>query len=151
MANSYAISKPMSHLTCFFNKVLTTALFTYHQNILILHINNNIMTLKIYVYDYLTKTVEIDTAIEIEQDMEVMEANHAVYRETFPNCQVNFVVDENNFIFSPPINMQKDEQACEEDRMSWNYYVSKWHGGRSLDSDSDYEDIAHSAFYSQTL
>jgi hypothetical protein len=126
------------------------------------------MTLKIFVYDYLTKTVEIDTAIEIEQDMEVIKANHAVYRETFPNCQVNFVVDQNNFIFAPPLNQEKDERAYDEGRMSWNEYVSKWHGGGAFESDDDipdyeverqiddlmdanYEDFAHSAFYSQTL
>ena len=108
------------------------------------------MTIKIFVFNYLTKTVEIDSTIEVNGGYETAEANHQVYREMFPDCQVNFVMDENNFIFAPPINMQKDEQACEEDRMSFNYYVSKWHGGRSLDSDSDYEDIAHSALQSDS-
>jgi hypothetical protein len=127
------------------------------------------MTLKIFVYDYLTKSVEIDTTIQIKPDMEVVEANHDAYRKAFPNCQVNFVVDENNFIFAPPLNQEKDEQAYDEGRMSWNEYVSKWHGGGALlESDDDmpdheverqiddlmdanYEDFAHSEFYSQTL
>ena len=38
--------------------------------------------------------------------------------------------------------------------MTWNEYVTKWHGGSALESDSDmpdYEDMAHTAFYSQNL
>ncbi len=76
-------------------------------------------------------------------------------------------MDQNNFIFAPPLNQEKDERAYDEGRMSWNDYVSKWHGGGALESDdmpdheverqidelmkADYEDAAHSAFYSQTL
>lgn len=98
------------------------------------------MTIKIFVFNYLTKTVEIDSTIEVNGGYETAEANHQVYREMFPDCQVNFKMDENNFIFAPPLNQEKDEIAYDEDRMTWNEYVTKWHGGGALESDDDMPD-----------
>jgi len=113
------------------------------------------MDIKIFVFNYITKETIIDSTITVQGDFATAEANHQVFREVHPDCQVNFVIDSKNFIFAPPLNQEKDEIAYEEGRMTWNEYVSKWHGGGSaLESDSDmpsYEDMAHAAFYSQNL
>jgi len=71
--------------------------------------------------------------------MEIAEANHKAFRELYPNCQVNFVIDNDNFMMSPPLNQQKDEVAYDEGRMTWDEYMSKWYGGE-LESDSDIRD-----------
>jgi hypothetical protein len=112
------------------------------------------MDIKIFVFNYITKETVIDSTITVQGDFATAEANHQVFREVHPDCQVNFVIDQDNFIFAPPLNQEKDEIAYEEGRMTWNEYVTKWHGGSALESDSDmlsYEDMAHAAFYSQNL
>ncbi len=113
------------------------------------------MDIKIFVFNYITKETVIDSTIIVQGDFATAEANHQVFREVHPDCQVNFVIDSKNFIFAPPLNQEKDEIAYEEGRMTWNEYVTKWHGGgAALESDGDmpsYEDMAHTAFYSQNL
>lgn len=108
------------------------------------------MTIKIFVFDYLTHETIIDSTIEVNGDYGIAEANHKAFREIYPNCQVNFVIDTDNFMMSPPLNQEKDEIAYDEGRITWDEYMSKWHNG-ALESDSDYEDTAHTAFYSQNL
>jgi hypothetical protein len=98
------------------------------------------MTIKIFVFDYLTHETVIDNTIEVNGDYAIAEANHKVFRETFPNCQVNFVIDADNFIMSPPLNQEKDEIAYDEGRMTWNEYVGKWYNNNALESDSDMRD-----------
>ena len=113
------------------------------------------MDIKIFVFNCTTKETIIDSTITVQGNLATAEANHQIFREVHPDCQVNFVIDNKNFIFARPINMEKDEQAYNEGRMTWNEYVTKWHGGgAALESDSDmpsYEDMAHAAFYSQNL
>jgi hypothetical protein len=112
------------------------------------------MDIKIFVFNHLTHETVIDSTITVNGDFATVEANHQVFREIHPDCQVNFVIDKDNFIFAPPLNQEKDEIAYDEGLMTWNEYVSKWHGGGALESDSDmpnYEDMAHTAFYSQNL
>ncbi len=112
------------------------------------------MDIKIFVFNYITKETVIDSTITVQGDYATAEANHKAFSEMFPDCQVNFVIDKDNFIFASPINMKKDEQAYNEGRMAWNEYMTKWHGGAALESDSNtssYEDMAHTAFYSQNL
>ena len=99
------------------------------------------MDIKIFVFNYVTKETVIDSTITVQGDFATAEANHRVFREVHPNCQVNFVVDHNNFIFAPPLNQEKDEIAYDEGRMTCNEYVSKWHGeGSALESDDDMPD-----------
>ena len=83
------------------------------------------MKVKIFVFDYLTHETVIDNSIEVmSNDMDIVEQNYNVFRQTFPNCQVNFVVDSNNFFFGPPLNMEKDERE-----LSYYDYMDKWHNG----------------------
>jgi len=98
------------------------------------------MTIKIFVFNYITKETIIDSTITVQGDFATAEANHQVFREVHPDCQVNFVIDSKNFIFAPPLNQDKDEIAYEEGRMTWNEYVTKWHGGGALESDDDMPD-----------
>jgi hypothetical protein len=112
------------------------------------------MDIKIFVFNSITKETIIDSTITVDGTVETAVANHKVFREVHPDCQVNFVIDQSNFIFAPPLNSVKDEWAYHEGRMTWEEYMNKWHGGSALESDSDmpdYEDMAHTAFYSQNL
>ena len=112
------------------------------------------MTIKIFVFNYITKETVIDSTITVDGTFETAKANHKVFREVHPDCQVNFVVDQNNFIFAQPLNQERDQIAYNEDRITWEEYMNKWHRGAALESDSNmpnYEDMAHTAFYSQNL
>jgi hypothetical protein len=83
------------------------------------------MKVKIFVFDYLTHETVVDSSIDVvSTDMDIVEQNYKVFRGAFPNCQVNFVVDSNNFFFGPPLNMEKDERE-----LSYYDYMDKWHGG----------------------
>lgn len=94
------------------------------------------MNIKIFVFDYLTHATVIDSTIEVtSDDIEIVERNYKAFREMYPNCQVNFVVDSNNFFFGPPLNMEKDETE-----LSYEAYMDKWHGG-PYESDSDRPDF----------
>ncbi len=97
------------------------------------------MTIKIFVFDYLTHETIIDNTIEVNGDYAIAEANHKTFREFYPNCQVNFVIDNDNLMMSPPLNQQKDEVAYDEGRMTWDEYMTKWYNG-ALESDSDMPD-----------
>jgi hypothetical protein len=97
------------------------------------------MTIKIFVFNYITHEIIIDNTIEVNGDYAIAEANHKAFRELFPDCQVNFVIDSENFLMSPPLNQQKDEVAYDEGRMTWDDYMNKWYKG-ALESDSDMPD-----------
>jgi hypothetical protein len=92
------------------------------------------MTIKIFVFDYLTHETIIDNAIEVNGDYEIAKANHRAFREIYPNCQVNFVIDSENFLMSPPLNQEKDEAE-----LSYEAYMDKWYP-QALESDSDMPD-----------
>jgi hypothetical protein len=79
------------------------------------------MNIKIFVFDYLTHETIVDSSIEVmSDDMDIVEQNYKVFRGAFPNCQVNFVVDSQNFFFGPPLNMERDE-----DELSYNDYIQQ--------------------------
>jgi len=83
------------------------------------------MKVKIFVFDYLTHETIVDSAVEVNSnDMDIVKQNYDVFRQTFPNCQINFVVDSQNFFFGPPMNMERDEHE-----LSYYDYMDKWHSG----------------------
>ena len=92
------------------------------------------MTIKIFAFDYLTHETIIDSTVEVNGDMGIAEANYKAFREMLPNCQVNFVIDSDNFMMSPPLNQEKDETE-----LGYEEYVAKWYNG-ALESDSDMPD-----------
>lgn len=85
------------------------------------------MNIKIKVINFLTNEVEIDAERKITSNWKTVQHNHNVFRGAYPDSQVNFYVDDKNFIFSPPLNMEQDEIAYNEGRMTWNDYVGKWY------------------------
>jgi hypothetical protein len=80
------------------------------------------MTIKIFVFNYITHEIIIDSSIEVNGDYAIAEANHKAFRELFPDCQVNFVIDSENFLMSQPLNQEKDEAV-----MSYEAYMDKWY------------------------
>lgn len=98
---------------------------------------SNSMNIKILVYDYLIQETIIDNTIEVNGDYEIAEANHKAFRELYPNCQVNFIMDTRNFLMSPPLNMQKDEIAQQEGRITWQEFMDKWYAGTIERFDDD--------------
>lgn len=103
------------------------------------------MNIKIFAFDYLTHETIIDSTVEVNGDMEIAQANYKAFREMLPNCQVNFVIDSNNFLMSPPLNQEKDEKAYDEGRMSWEDYVDKWYTGAKESNEDEMpdEEIEH--------
>lgn len=97
------------------------------------------MNIKIKVINQLTNEVEIDSQIDVTSDWETVQNNHNVFRGAFPDCQVNFFVDENNFIFSPALNMERDEIAYHEGRITWKQYCDKWYKGSPVGGNEDDE------------
>ena len=93
------------------------------------------MNIKIKVIDQLTGKVEIDSQIKVSSNFETVQANHQVFRNVFPDCQVNFFIDDNSFICAPALNMELDEQAYDEGRITWV------HGARKI-SASERDDQA---------
>ena len=98
------------------------------------------MNIKIKVINFLTNEVEIDAQREITSDWETVQNNHNVFRGAYPDCQVNFFVDDKNFICTPPLNMERDEQAYDEGLMTWKQYCDKWYNG-SLSACNEDDDI----------
>jgi hypothetical protein len=95
------------------------------------------MTIKIFVFNYLTKETIIDNTIEvIDNDEDVFVANHKMFREYYPDCQVNFVIDSKTYLMSKPLNQEKDEKS-----MPYEQYMDKWYSGpyESDDDMLDYE------------
>jgi hypothetical protein len=88
-----------------------------------------VMNIKIKVINALTNQVEIDGQIEVTSDYETVKKNYEVFRRAYPDCQVNFFMDEMNWMCYPAYNMIQDEIAYDEGRMTWNEYVTKWYKG----------------------
>ena len=88
------------------------------------------MTIKIFVFDHITKETIIDSAMEINSlTWDIVEANHEKFRQMYPDSQVNFVIDDYNFLMSPPLNQDRDELAWEDGRMTWKDFSNKWYKG----------------------
>jgi hypothetical protein len=97
------------------------------------------MNIKIFVFNYLTKETIIDNTIEVNGDYAIAEANHKSFRELFPDCQVNFVIDSKTYLMSQPLNQEKDEKS-----MPYEQYMDKWYSGPYESNDdmpSDYSDL----------
>jgi hypothetical protein len=98
------------------------------------------MTIKIFVFNYLTNETIIDNTIEvIDNDEAAFVANHKMFREYYPDCQVNFVIDSKTFLMSRPLNQEKDEES-----MPYEQYMDKWYSGPHESDDdmpSDYSDL----------
>lgn len=100
------------------------------------------MTIKIKVINQITGHVEIDSQIEVASTWETLSENHKVFREAFPDCQVNFsALGDNSFIFSPALNMERDEQAYSDGLISWEQYCNKWFNG-ALSGCNEDDDLA---------
>ena len=95
------------------------------------------MTIKIFVFNQLTKEVVIDNTIEVNSGIDIAKANHEAFREMFPNCQVNFVIDQDNYLMSPALNMMLDEQEHKNGNMTWDEYITKWYPEASYDCNED--------------
>ena len=68
------------------------------------------MNIKIKVINQITGHVEIDSQIEVNSTWETLSENHKVFREVFPDCQVNFYTEDNesmSMIFAPALNTAK--------------------------------------------
>ncbi len=109
------------------------------------------MQIRIYVKNALTKEVVIDSAINvINEDIEIIRANHTVFEEVYPDCHVNFEwlssnpeLYGNNFIAGVPVNMERDAVLVAEGKMKWQEEMNKWYGTNyEVPSDSDY--VRHS-------
>jgi hypothetical protein len=96
------------------------------------------MNIKIFVFNYLTKETIIDNTIEVNGDAiytdATAEANHKMFREYYPDCQVNFVIDSKTYLMSQPLNQEKDEKS-----MPYEQYMDKWYSG-PYESDDDMPD-----------
>ena len=99
------------------------------------------MNIKIKVINALTNQVEIDSQIEVTSDYETVKNNHEMFRRVFPDCQVNFMMDDNSFMFSPPYNMFQDEIAYDEGRITWKQYCDKWYKGSLVGGNEEDEII----------
>ena len=98
------------------------------------------MNIKIKVIDQLTGKVEIDSQIKVSSNFETVQANHQVFRNVFPDCQVNFFIDDNSFICAPALNMELDEQAYNDGCMTWKQYCDKWYNGSQSACNEDESD-----------
>lgn len=98
------------------------------------------MNIKIKVINQITGYVEIDSQIEVNSTWETLSENHKVFREVFPDCQVNFYTEDNesmSMIFAPAVNMERDEQAYHDGLISWEQYCEKWFKGDLTDRNED--------------
>ena len=98
------------------------------------------MNIKIKVINQITGHVEIDSQIEVNSTWETLSENHKVFREVFPDCQVNFYTEDNesmSMIFAPAVNMERDEQAYHDGLISWEQYCEKWFKGDLTDCNED--------------
>lgn len=98
------------------------------------------MNIKIKVINQITGHVEIDSQIEVNSTWETLSENHKVFREVFPDCQVNFYTEDNesmSMIFAPALNMERDEQAYHDGLISWEQYCEKWFKGDLTDCNED--------------
>jgi hypothetical protein len=93
------------------------------------------MKLRIHIKNALTKEVEIDNTVNIiNEDIEIIRANHQVLVEAYPDCHVNFEwpsIDVEkygmNFIAGVPVNMERDAVLVAEGKMSWQEEMNKWY------------------------
>ena len=95
------------------------------------------MKVHIYVKNALTKEVVFDSVIEsiAYDDINIINANHQAFVETFPDCHVNFTWESDypevygmNFIAGVPLNMELDHERVAKGEMTWQEEMRKWYG-----------------------
>ena len=99
------------------------------------------MKLSIKIVNQLTGETVVDSTIEVPNDIAAVQANHGVFAETFPDCTVNFSLENGDFICGMARNQMKDELAYENGEMTWQDYCDKWYKGDPAGCNED------SAFY----
>lgn len=82
------------------------------------------MEVKVKIKNALTKAVEMDTTVRMNENLDNM---HRLLCEAYPDSFVNFSVSDGSFYAGQPYNMAADERAHAEGRLSWNDYLKKWY------------------------
>lgn len=88
------------------------------------------MEISIRITNAFTKQVEFNSTDSIAEAS--IDAAHRLYTEAYPDSHVNFVWGEQgnkSFICGMPYNMEQDELAYKEGRMTWDEYTKKWYSG----------------------
>ena len=98
------------------------------------------MDIRITVKNHFTKETIIDSIAKgITGDWTVVEQNHKVFTQAYPDCYVNFVeVGGSDGIWGMPYNQEQDEIALENGHMTFGEYCKKWYQG-DLDEMPDEE------------
>lgn len=99
------------------------------------------MIISIKAINAITGDLVIDMDMDLHQaghstsDVhEIADRNHNYFKRLYPDCHVNFVYrypgsNSDSFIFGMPYNMELDEAAYAEGRITWEQYCNRWYKG----------------------
>jgi hypothetical protein len=80
------------------------------------------MNIKVSIKNALTGEVVVDHTINVDSTFEITKKNHEIMAHAYPDCHVNFVMDNGDFIYGIPVNMERDERE-----LSFEDYCAKWY------------------------
>lgn len=80
------------------------------------------MNIKVSIKNALTGEVVVDHTINVDSTFEVTKKNHEIMAHAYPDCHVNFEMDNGDFIYGVPVNMERDELE-----LSFEDYCAKWY------------------------
>lgn len=102
------------------------------------------MDIAIKIIDTRTQEMLVDNVLTInDYDFYVAQANHESMRKAFPDCCVNFTMNNGDFIFGMPLNQEIDERAYDQGLITWEEYCNRWFKGAlsGCNEDSDLDII----------
>jgi hypothetical protein len=82
------------------------------------------MNIKVRIVNALNGEVVVDHTINVDSTSEIVNENHKIMAHAYPDCHVNFEMDNGDFIYGIPVNMERDERE-----LSFEDYCAKWYPG----------------------
>jgi hypothetical protein len=82
------------------------------------------MNIKVRIVNALNGEVIVDHSINVDSTSDIIAQNHQVMAHAYPDCHVNFEMDNGDFIYGIPVNMERDEVE-----LSFEDYCAKWYPG----------------------
>lgn len=93
------------------------------------------MNIKVSIVNALNGEVVVDHTINVDSTSEIINENHKIMAHAYPDCHVNFVMDNGDFIYGIPVNMERDEH-----KLTFEDFCDKWYPGVLAIEEQDFDE-----------
>lgn len=100
------------------------------------HTANRTIGINVNITNAITGEKLVQNRIEVpyrtKADKSAVEKNWNVLQDTFPECHVNFYLDNGSFFLGAPREMMADQERYASGEMTFEEYDAKWYGSQKI-------------------